>query len=207
MKWLAAVIGMIVVLDATGATVVGQDAPRSRLPASQFLPDATAFGEDWVDSEISSTFTSYTLTDAFVDAAAAAYGGPAGTRIVLAAMVVTTERVATRTAWEEATLVFEEFSYRLSSDTGYVEGTVSRPPAGCQEGKRVEGSDSSSPGFAAGVTLCATDADVILLAFASGEVDGLRGAAASDRAIELALAARAGAVDGDEPAATPVPDA
>lgn len=193
MKWLAVRLGLHLLVPLARPAALAEDTPASRLPASQFSPDGDALGDGWARHEVSTPFASYTLTDALVDAAATAYGGPGGTRVLLAAMDVTTERVATRTAWEEVTLIFQEFAYRLISVSDVAEENPTRPPAGCQEAKRAAGIDTSSPGFEAGVTLCATAADVILLAVVSGAVGDLRGAAASDRLAALAPVAHDGA--------------
>jgi hypothetical protein len=65
------------------------------------------------------------------------------------------------------------------------------PPPGCAEAKRVEGIDEQDT-FPTGVTLCAADPDLILLAVASGAIGDETGYRAADAVIATAIAGTTG---------------
>ena len=130
---------------------------------------------------------SFLPADAFREGTLVTYGGPAGARVVLAALLVTDDRVAVRAAWEEAIKVYDRYRNDLSYDEGYAEElAMLPPPEGCAEAKRIKGV-SEQDTFLTGVTLCAADPDVILLAVVSGPVAGLTGYRASDAAVTAVL--------------------
>jgi len=160
--------------------------------ALRLLPEAAAFGEEWVGHADPVRFVP---SEVFRDGALVAYGGPAGARVVLAAMLVTGDRVAVRAAWEAALKSYDRYRNDLSYDEGFAEelGTLP-PPAGCAEAKRIEGT-SEIDTFVTGVTLCAADPDVVLLAVVSGRVADLTGYRASDAVVAAVLADQA--VTGD----------
>ena len=62
------------------------------------------------------------------------------------------------------------------------------PPPGCAKAARAEGTDAAAE-FPGGLTRCAVDPDVILLAVVSGDLAGRSGARAADALIAAALAA------------------
>ncbi|MFT4040606.1 MAG: hypothetical protein QM692_20670, partial [Thermomicrobiales bacterium] len=65
------------------------------------------------------------------------------------------------------------------------------PPEGCVESSRADGVDPNSQ-YPAGLTLCAVDPDVIILAIVSGELGDESGYLAADTLIALALGAGEG---------------
>ena len=165
--------------------------------ALALLPPAAAFGEGWVSH---ADPVRSVPSDAFRDGALVGFGGPAGARVALVAMLVTDDRVAIRAAWEEAGKVFDRYRHDLLYEDQLAEALGALPaPAGCAEAKRIEGT-SEQDTFATGVTLCAVDPDIVLLAVASGQVLGATGHRASDAVVATVLA---GAPARDD--ATPAP--
>jgi hypothetical protein len=119
--------------------------------------------------------------------------GPSGARVVAAAMLVTEERIAVRRSWEAAISLFDNYSGELEYLTGRDDelDTVP-PPAGCAEAKRVDGTARQlgiDTGIPMGVTLCAAEPDLIVLAVASGTILGLTGFEASDAIASLQTSA------------------
>lgn len=156
--------------------------------AEEMLPTAESLGDGWVQV---SAATPTELAPAFRDAATATYGGPEGARVRISVLVVAEGMTAIRDSWELANEYFE--SYRSEINYGY---DVSREqdletralPAGCADARRTFGTDQAlGEVFPIGLTLCAADPAGLLLVYASGEVGGLTGHAASDRVVELAL--------------------
>lgn len=106
-------------------------------------------------------------------------------------LLTTDSRVAVRQSWEEATETFDSYRYRLAGDSDYSlqeRLEAMEPPQGCVEAKRAEGRDGEF-GYTAGVTMCAIDPDVVLLAAASGELTNIEGFGASDAVVAEAIAA------------------
>jgi hypothetical protein len=156
--------------------------------SSSYLPDVDSFGADWVEVN---RFGLEVPTDIFREGTSAVYAGPDGARVAVLVFLVTDDRIAIRQSWEEATDTYD--SYRFNVATNYDFSQLERleaiePPPGCVEAKRAEGTDNYF-GFLAGVTMCAIDPDVIILAATSGEVAGDSGYRASDAVIEMAIAA------------------
>jgi hypothetical protein len=96
---------------------------------------------------------------------------------------------AVRDSWELSNDYFDHYSFNMDEEYGSEEDLEDRPlPEGCADGRRTFGSDAVlGEDFPAGVTLCAADPDMIILAYASGAVDGQTGYLASDRLVELVL--------------------
>ena len=171
-----------------GVVLAGESGPGSGPAARAYLPAAAAMGEGWTAWPLDSIAVP---AAPFREGAAAAYGGPGGARVVVAALLATDGRVAVRQSWEEAIGLYEGHRRRLEYDGEREDRlTAAAPPPGCVEAKRVEGADDDF-GFAAGIVLCAVDPDLILLVVASGDVLGLEGAAAADAVVALALGAGA----------------
>jgi hypothetical protein len=128
-------------------------------------------------------------TDVFRDGAVAVLAGPGGARVVAAAMLVTRERVATRRSWEAAMTLYDNYSGELE----YLPGRDDEldtipPPSGCVEAKRIDGTARQlgiDTGIPMGITLCAAEPDIVVLAVASGSVLELSGYAASDAIASL----------------------
>ncbi len=151
-----------------------------------YLPDVAVFGKGWEETDRAGLDVP---SDIFREGAYAVYGGPSGARIVVIAYLATDTRVAVRQSWETATEQFDTSRYRLASNYDYEQAErleALEPPNGCVEAKRAEGSDDQF-GFTAGLTMCAVDPDVIVIAMVSGEVEGESGYAASDAVIGESL--------------------
>jgi len=180
------VVVMISVLLLFGAVQVVAAQEKS---ASAFLPPANRIGEDW--GRVRKVPTPSDLPAAFTDAAYATYGGPRGARVVLAVFVVAEGITAVRDSWELANGYFE--AYRSEIDYQYDSNREDaleerERPEGCADARRTYGVDTIGfESFYVGLTLCAADPDVILLAYASGPVPGGPGYQASDDVVEAAL--------------------
>ena len=186
-----ALLGLALLFVAWSPPVRAQTPPVPTRDVAAVLPEPAAFGPGWerVDDPIR-----FVPSDAFRDGVLAAYGGPVGARVVMAALAITDERVAVRAAWEAAVAAFDRYRHDLTYDDGVADELAEiPPPAGCAEAKRIEGV-SERDTFATGVTLCAVvpeiDPELILLAVASGEVAGATGYAAADAVLAAALAGR-----------------
>jgi plastocyanin len=163
------------------------EAPEPGAAASAYLSASDGFGPGW--KRFSPTAVPNLVAGTFREGAMAAYGGPEGARVVLIALLV--DEGFVRRGWEEATTLFENYQYNLAYD--YARGEQLRnvpPPPGCAEAKRIDGPDYDD-GYLTGITLCAADPDVIVLAVASGAVNDESGFAASDNVVVAALAAGA----------------
>ena len=177
-------------LWATRPTAAAQETPvpEAGEESGRYLPDAEVFGEGW---DRTKEIGLQVPSDIFREGAMASYGGARGARIVVIVLLSTDSRVAIRQGWEQATETFDQYRYALASDYDYEQAErleALEPPAGCVEAKRAEGTDRQYS-FVAGLTMCAVDPDVILLATASGELNDEMGYAASDAVIDAALEA------------------
>lgn len=155
--------------------------------SSSYLPAVGGFGQGWVEVN---RFGLEVPTDIFQEGSSAVYAGPDGVRVAVLVFLVTNDRVAIRQSWEEATGTFDSYRYNLAANYDFsqlerLEGL--EPPPGCVEAKRAEGTDNYF-GFLAGVTMCAIDPDVIVIAATSGEVAGDSGYGASDTVIGMSIA-------------------
>lgn len=127
------------------------------------------------------------------------YGGPDGSRAVVGVFVSQPGASAGRQAWDFANELFDDTRSTIDGAAGFRDLDATAPPEGCDDARRAEGEDDAVGAFEVGVTLCAADPDVIVLAYVSGEWDGLTETAASDDVVEAALALRPDAT----PVATP----
>lgn len=184
---------VVSVLTALPSGLVAQDEPpKPGEAALSYLPDADALGPSWKRFE--PTAVPNLAVDTFREGATVVYGGPEGARVILTALIVDDGRI--RRGWEDASVLYETARYELTYDYAREEQLRNEPaPPGCAEAKRLEGR-MYFDGFETGVTLCAADPDVILLAVASGRVNDEGGFAAADNVVVAALAAV-----GTEPAA------
>jgi hypothetical protein len=122
--------------------------------------------------------------DVFREGAVGIYGGPNGARVVAVTLLLTDTRVAVRRGWENATQLFNNYSYQLDYDYNKIAlWDALPPPAGCAEAKRFEGV-ARDFGFPTGITLCAADPDLIIVAVASGLVNDRTGYEASDAVVK-----------------------
>jgi len=181
LAWIA-----IVLVAAPAWTALARTQTPPALPpgveAARFLPAAPALGDDWIAL---STLPPRTLGDAFRDNAAATYGGPGGARAFVLVMLVTVDRVATREAWEAAAarLNYEKLNLEWDFDREAALNDLP-PPPGCDEAKRVEGTDVTF-GLPTGLTLCAAGSDAIVFAIVSGRLGEREGYRASDALVAL----------------------
>lgn len=169
----------------SAALAQDDEAPPS-FEAAQYLPTAEQFGDGWMLTRAAALEVD---TDVFRDGAVAVLAGPGGARVVAAAMLVTRERVATRRSWEAAMALYDNYSGELE----YLPGRDDEldtvlPPAGCVEAKRIDGTARQlgiDTGIPMGITLCAAEPDIVVLAIASGSVLKLTGYEASDAIASL----------------------
>lgn len=153
------------------------------------LPPASALGEGWI---LVADVPPGDLDASFRGGAFGVYAGPNGSRAVLAIYAVADGMTAVRDSWELANSVFD--SYRSEMDYGFDSGRESdledaAQPAGCADTRRTYGADQYGFGeFPVGLTLCAADPDLIVLAYTSGQVLSATGVNASDAVVEVVLA-------------------
>ena len=165
--------------------------------AVALLPAPETFGDGWT---LLVNDPTEDLLPVFRAATIGTYGGPAGARVVLNVLLVGEGMTAIRGSWEEVTDYLQEFDSRMvlavdDERSQQLEAMV--PPDGCSDVRRVEGYESiGGTAFPVGVTLCAADPDILLVATVSGEMNGRTGVDASDAVIAMTLAA---------PGATPTP--
>lgn len=186
-RWSGLLV-VALVMGWSAPVAARQETPEAGPDAVRFFPEASVFGDGW--SQIDQRGVQVP-SDIFRQGAVVTYAGPIGARIVVISLLQTDTRVAVRQSWEEATKTFDQYRYSWASNSDYELGQrleAMEPPAGCVEAKRAEGSDREF-GFTAGITMCALDPDVILLAGVSGTLGEEAGYAASDLVIAEALAA------------------
>jgi hypothetical protein len=186
------VVLMLLVGVLVPSVTVAQETPLPEAGAqsSRYLPKATAFGTDW---KLTDTTGLQVPSDIFREGSRAVYGGPNGARVAVLVLLATDARVAVRQSWEEATKTFDQYRYALAEHYDYTQSErldAMDPPSGCVEAKRAEGQDERF-GYTAGITLCAIDPDIIVLAAASGDVAKENGYSASDQVILAAIKAEA----------------
>ncbi len=185
-------IRVLLALVIMGTCLVGVSDARAQDPtpepgsaASLFLPEADLFGDGWtldqvVSPDIIARYSFEMTPDGFREGAAGVYLGPNGARVVAVALLITESRVAIRQSWEDATELFDVFRYNSETDYQREEALESMdPPEGCVEAKRSVGVAEHFL-VPTGVTLCAADPDIVVLAAVSGAIDDLTGVAASD---------------------------
>jgi hypothetical protein len=194
-RWILPIAFLL--LAATRAIAVSaQETPAIDPATAALLPTAAALGDDWIWV---STAPLELPAETFRAGAYAVFAGPAGARIIAAAMLVTDARVAVRRSWEDAADLFRRYSGELEYDSDR-DDILDRvpPPAGCVEARRIDGTARQlglDTGIPMSLTLCAADPDVILLVVVSGAFGPLTGYEASDAVASLML--------GAAPAATP----
>lgn len=180
---LALLANMVPVL----AGAVQNEDPLPVTPgAGRFLPAAQDLGPDWVDVWQSGLDPG---ADLFKEGVVSVYGGRAGSRAVVYAWVIQDSTTAVRRSWEETADFLATQRYEWASDYDWSQASeIDRlpPPQGCVESSRAEGSNPDSR-FPAGLTLCAVDPDIIVLAIVSGGLGDQSGYLASDALIQLAL--------------------
>ena len=160
--------------------------------ALERLPTAESIGSAGPCSPPTATAVT-DLAPAFRDVAAATYGGPNGARAYVADLLVAEGMTAVRDSWELSNHYFHH--YDDHTDTEY--GSEDTLKIGrCQRDVPMDGGHLAptkrwGEDFPVGISLCAADPDMIILTYASGEVDGQTGYLASDRLVELVLEHRA----------------
>ncbi|MBA2596340.1 MAG: hypothetical protein H0V00_06905 [Chloroflexia bacterium] len=178
-----AVVVSLILPNAIG--VVAQESPQDS-PAAQLLPDPSDLGAGW-------TLHSGALEDAggnpsFTSLSGAAYVGPNGGRVFTVVFLVAEGPAAAREAWQFANTVFDEARLLFAVDYADEQSLKgSSALAGCADMRRTDGTEKMFPLMAVGLTLCVADPDLIVLAYVSGEINGLTGIAASDRVVEIVL--------------------
>ena len=139
--------------------------PTVGFGATRYLPGAESFGDGW--TTLPPVGIPNLSTGVFQEAAVGYYGGPDGARAAVMVYLITDARVATRQAWDEVSSRYDTFRYALTTDANRDQELAAiPPPAGCEEVKRAEGTDSFA--FSTAITLCAGAENVIVLAMVSG---------------------------------------
>jgi hypothetical protein len=187
---------LLLLIASTVVSALAQETPTPDPTSASvlLLPEASAFGPGWVQTKalaVEQLNWGVTMApDVFRQGAAGIYGGPSGARVVVVTLLLTESRVTIRRGWENATQLFNSFSYQLSYDSNHAALWEALPAVeGCAEARRFEG-ESRDFGFPTGVTLCAADPDLIVVALASGLVNDRTGYAASDAVVRAVLAGR-----------------
>lgn len=185
-------IGMV----ASSASVAAQatEEPAPGATAASTLPSAKIFGDGWSQSDVISpdAIMQYDFKmspDVFREGAAGIYAGPKGSRAIVVNLLLTSNRVAIRKSWEDASALMDAINRPVVSDYERDKALELMPsPQGCLEAKRAEGVENVFR-FASGSTLCAASDDSVLLVTVYGPVNNQTGVAASD-AITLAIAGK-----------------
>jgi hypothetical protein len=181
-------IAMLALFALLAGPVSAKEDPPSDPDAAALLPGASAVGDGW---QLVYTGGLELSPESFRGGAVGTYTGPAGARVVLAVMLVTDSRVAVRRSWEEANELYRRYGGELRYEDERDEILDRMPlPPGCAEAKRIDGVARQlglTTGIPMGLTLCAADPDLILLAIVTGEVGGLTGYEASDAIAALVL--------------------
>ncbi len=153
------------------------------------IPAAEAFGARWALLHQEPAVED--LNAAFRDAGYAVYGGPEGARVVVSVFLVAEGMTAIRDSWEIGNNAFDsyrseiDYAYQSSRERDLAERAA---PEGCADTRRIYGVDTIGLAtFPVGITLCAADPEVMVLAYASGTVAGLTGYEASDAVVAAVL--------------------
>jgi hypothetical protein len=191
-RWINVVFFALVLTAAPRwtATYAQETTPEPGGAAAALLPEAAPLGPGWtIDVTVSPSVLrprSFVLSpDVFREGAARIYLGPAGGRILIVTLLLTESRVAVRQGWEDATELLALIVDDASTDAVRTEQLATLPPPpGCVEAKRNEGTQHIllQP---LGVTMCAVDPDLIVIASVSGDWSGQAGTAASDHLVAL----------------------
>ena len=179
MRVLAIVVAAVLALPTS---LAAQDTPVADL-----FPSAARIGLAWNSAGAAdAALTEYPMLERF---AGSAYWGPNGARVLIGYLRVAEGPAATRDAWELASATVDDYRRTFVVDYTAEATLAGAPPvAGCAEMRRSEGTDPVFTFLPVGVSLCAADPDVIVVAYVSGKVGNLMGSAASDRIVELVLA-------------------
>jgi hypothetical protein len=182
---LLTLILMVAFAPTVGSAQDGNEAAVALLPAPE------TFGAGWT---LLVNDPTEDLLPVFRAATVGSYGGPAGARVVLNVLLVGEGMTAVRGSWEQVTDYLQEFDTRMVLEVDDERNQAIEamaPPDGCSDVRRVEGHERiGGTAFPVGVTLCAADPDVLLVAVVSGEMNGRTGLDASDAVIEMTLAAQ-----------------
>lgn len=189
MRWVRDLVIWLVIAVWVMAPAAGR-AQGAALPvtpgAGKYLPAAADLGPGWADVWRGGIAPG---ADLFREGVKAVYGGPEGARAVVFVWLTQDSGTTSRRAWASTTQLFDSYRdlFAGAADPSAASRLAPLPaPAGCAEATRAEGPDARLL-FPGGLTLCAVDPDVIILAIASGAIDGKQGHAASDALVELAL--------------------
>jgi hypothetical protein len=190
---------LIVLLSALAAAhALAQDSPAAKL-----LPDAANLGSSW--STVSGVPKQEGRASSGTSWANMEYIGPNGARVLVTVYVVAAGPKAARDTWEIANRQFDVLRFSFDSAYGRERDLEEAPVVGgCADMRRVDGSEEVFSRIPVGLTLCAADPDILVIAYVSGEVRNLTGYAAADLLVELVLS-RAGRPSPDSaPLGTPV---
>lgn len=174
--------------------VAAQDqTPEPGPSAVKLLIDPATLGDGWllhhaISPDAMFPYSFEMSPDVFREGAAGIYVGPAGSRVIAVALLVTNSRVAIRKSWEDASDLLDRFSSDVSEDWDRErELETADPPEGCAEAKRIEGTEYGF-GLSVGATMCAVDPDIILIAGVFGTMQDQSGVAASDAVVSAMVA-------------------
>jgi hypothetical protein len=178
----AVVVLTMLLLGSLGAAA--QNATPTPRPETLF-PSVVDLGSGRGQLVFDVPLEPYPYLDRF---AGASYIGPKGSRIHVMYVAVANGPEATSKAWPEAEQLVADWGESFTIDEAIQEKLDSTPPvAGCSDMRRLQGKDLISTRVMIGVSLCAVDTDVYVVALVSGWLDGLEGHQASDRVVELVL--------------------
>jgi len=190
MRWDRRIVVVWLAIAAWIMAPAAGQAQSNALPvtpgAGKYLPAAADVGPGWVDVWRGGIAPG---ADLFREGVKAVYGGPEGARALVFVWLTQDGATTSRRAWASTTQLFDSYRdpFAGAADSSAASRLAGLPaPAGCAEASRAEGLDARLL-FPGGLTLCAVDPDVIILAIASGTVAGKQGHAASDALVELAL--------------------
>jgi hypothetical protein len=193
-RLIALVIAII--MCAAGFPALAQETPVPDPQSASvlLLPEASAFGPGWTLTNIRAVeqlnMGMTMAPDVFREGAVGTYGGPNGARMVAITLLLTETRVAVRRGWENASQLFNNYTYQLDYDYNAIGlWDALPPPDGCAEAKRFEGI-SRDFGFPTGITLCAADPDLIVIAVASGLVNDRTSYEAADAVVKAIVERR-----------------
>jgi hypothetical protein len=190
LRCLTLLLALSLAAGAAGARA--QDEPASG-DAARYFPPIEPFGEGW---QVVRSAGLEVDPDVFRTGGVTVLTGPDGARVVAAVLLVTRDRVAVRRSWEAADNLYDNFGGELA----YLSGREQEldgdpPPPGCVEAKRIDGTAKQlgiDTGIPLGITMCAAEPDVIVIAVASGAMLDATGYAASDAIVALMVAHASG---------------
>ena len=161
-------------------------AMAQQAPAPHPLPDATSLGSGW--SLLPEQLVEEDGKGPFVSAAGAAYVGPEGARAIVVALNVVNQPDAQGEAWQAINELFDETRSQFEFDPARETELTQLPGLpGCESTRRLDGREGLFHDLPVGMTICAADRPVIVLAYVSGAVSGRSGFEASDSLVALVL--------------------